>query len=109
MNATPKTITDAEYAVLARAATERMDEELMAVGLGWREAACISNEASGGEYAIWGRAQLAEDIAQARKTPRQRDFESGDPLRVQRVRDFADELIAEMALEDDPGAGKEQQ
>jgi hypothetical protein len=82
-------------------ATERLDEELMAGGLGWREAASISNEAAGGEYAIWGRAQRAEDIAQARKSPLHLDFESGDPVRVQRVRDFADQIISSMALEDD--------
>lgn len=41
---------------------EREDERLMLEGFGWREAASITNELSGGIYAIWGRAQLAEDI-----------------------------------------------
>lgn len=42
---------------------ERLDESLMLGGLGWREAASISNEAAGGEYAIATRCQLAADRA----------------------------------------------
>lgn len=46
---------------------ERLDEELMVRGFTWREAAAITNEYLNPVYTIYGRVQLAEDIAKARR------------------------------------------
>jgi len=48
---------------------ERLDEELLLLGLGWREAASITNEASGGSWALTTRCQRAEDIRHPENIP----------------------------------------
>jgi hypothetical protein len=44
-----------------RADIERLDESLMVTGLGWREAASITNEAVNTRYTIAGRVWHALD------------------------------------------------
>jgi hypothetical protein len=41
---------------------ERADEELVLLGLGYREAVCATNEASNTLYTIHGRVQAAGDL-----------------------------------------------